>query len=247
MIEFTKEDIFLVTGASSGIGKGVALLLNELGATVVGIGRNVERLNSLKTEAKNPENLYIEAKELTENIDSLPLFVKDLKEKYGKFRGLICCAGINLDSPLRMLSLELAQKQIETNYLVPMFMAKGFADKRNHKNENASIVFIASISAFAGEKSQAIYGATKAGLIASTKTLSNELAPNVRVNSISPGSIDTPMLQNSIKMLGKNDILNNTPLGIGSPKDIACLVAFLVSDCAKWITGENYIIDGGGF
>ena len=82
MIEFTKEDIFLVTGASSGIGKGVALLLNELGATVVGIGRNIERLNSLKTEAKNPENLYIEAKELTENIDSLPLFVKDLKEKY---------------------------------------------------------------------------------------------------------------------------------------------------------------------
>ena len=201
MIEFNKEDIFLVTGASSGIGKGVALLLNELGASVVGIGRNIERLNLLKNEAKYPENLHVETKELTENIDLLPSYVKELKEKYGKFKGLVCCAGINADIPLRMLEAESAAKQLKTNYLVPIFLAKGFADKRNHIVENASIIFIASISAFIGEKSQTVYAASKAGLIASAKCLSRELAPNIRINCISPGSIATPMLQNSIERL----------------------------------------------
>ncbi len=245
MIEFNKEDIYIVTGASSGIGKAVALLLNKLGATVVGIGRNIERLQELQKEATTPSTMFIEQKELTEDIDGLPAYIKSLKEKYGKFKGLVCCAGINLDAPLRMLSLENALKQINTNYLVPIFMAKGIADKRNHVAEGTSIVFIASISAFVGEKSQTIYGATKAGLIASVKTLARELAPTVRINTISPGATDTPMLQSSIQMLGKNDVLNNTPLSLGKPSDIASLVAFLVSDKANWITGQNYIIDGG--
>lgn len=245
MAKFSNEDIFIVTGASSGIGKGVALLLNELGATVVGIGRNIERLNSLKTEAKNPENLYIEAKELTENIDSLPLFVKDLKEKYGKFRGLVCCAGIIDDKPLQVLDEAGVKKVFDVNYFVPLFLAKGFADKRNRTKENATMTFIASISALTGDKSQAAYGGSKAALIASAKTISHELAGQVRVNCISPGVVDTPMTDKAEKMYGHYQTLDNTPLGKGKPEDIASLAAFLVSNNARWITGQNYILEGG--
>ena len=82
MISFTTDQRFIVTGASSGIGEGVALLLNELGATVIGIGRNQERLEGMKAKAKHPENVFLEQKDLAENIPGLPAYVKSLKEKY---------------------------------------------------------------------------------------------------------------------------------------------------------------------
>ena len=88
MVSFSAEQHFVVTGASSGIGEGVALLLNELGATVVGIGRNQERLEGMRAKAKFPENVFLEQKDLAEDISGLPAYVKSLKEKYGKFSGM---------------------------------------------------------------------------------------------------------------------------------------------------------------
>ena len=85
MISFNKDQVYIVTGASSGLGEGTALLLNELGATVVGIARNEERLNSMRAKCKYPENMHIEIKDLAEDIEGLPQYVKELKEKYGKF------------------------------------------------------------------------------------------------------------------------------------------------------------------
>lgn len=245
MIEFNKEDIYIVTGASSGIGKAVALLLNKLGATVVGIGRNIERLQELQKEATTPSTMFIEQKELTEDIDGLPAYIKSLKEKYGKFKGLVCCAGIIDDKPLQMIGEEDAKRVFDVNYFVPIFLAKGFTDKRNYVKENASITFIASISAITGDKSQTIYGGSKAALIASAKTISHEVAGKIRVNCISPGVVNTPMTDRAIEMYGHYQTLDNTPLGKGEPDDIASLVAFLASSKAKWITGQNYILEGG--
>ena len=89
MISFNAEQRFIVTGASSGIGEGVALLLNELGASVIAVARNVERLSAMKAKAKHPENIFIEPKDLVEDIENLPNYVKSLKEKYGrKFIGI---------------------------------------------------------------------------------------------------------------------------------------------------------------
>ena len=87
-MKFTGDQKFIVTGTSSGIGEGVALRLNELGATVVGIGRNAERLEGMKAKAKHPENVFLEQKDLAEDIPGLPASVKSLKEKYGRFSGL---------------------------------------------------------------------------------------------------------------------------------------------------------------
>jgi len=90
MIRFESEDIFLITGASSGIGAGIAVLLNQLGASVIGVGRNQQRLTAVKTQALYPENFFLEYKDLAQSINELPLWITVLKEKYGKLRGLVC-------------------------------------------------------------------------------------------------------------------------------------------------------------
>ncbi len=245
MLEFTKEDIFLVTGASSGIGQGIALKLNEQGASVIATGRSEKKLEETKALAKNPENIFLEPKNLTENIDDLPNWIKSLKEKYGKLKGLVCCAGIINDLPLQCIEEISAKEMFDTNYFAPLFLAKGFADRRIHIKDDPTITFIASISALLGDKSQAIYGGSKAAIIASAKTLSHELSPNIRVNCISPGPIDTPMTKLAIQQHGHYKTIDGLKLGLGTPADVANLAAFLVSKDARWITGQNYILDGG--
>lgn len=245
MIEFKKEDIFLVTGASSGIGKGVAQKLNELGASVIAVARSIEKLEETKKDSTSPENIYIEPKDLTENIEELPNFVKNLKEKYGKLLGLICCAGMDCPMPLQLADYQKSKTIFDINYFAPIMLAKGFADKRI-RMPNSSIVFIASSAGVYPDKGQTVYAASKAALIASMKSISKELAPKgVRVNSISPAYVETPMFYKNKENIGAN--VEDYPLGIGKPEDISNMVAYLSSDNARWVTGQNYVMDGGAF
>lgn len=245
MLEFTKEDIFLVTGASSGIGQGIALKLNEQGASVIATGRSEKKLEETKALAKNPENIFLEPKNLTENIDDLPNWVKSLKEKYGKMRGLICSAGIIDVKPLQLLEEEPVKNLFDINYFVPIFLAKGFSDKRNNIGDGASILFIASIAAILGDRGQVVYGGAKAALVTSAKSISKELASKkIRVNCISPGDIDTPMNKQAIEEYN-HTLSDRYSFGIGKVEDVANLAVYLSSSEAKWITGQNYILDGG--
>ena len=241
---FSKEQIYIVTGASSGIGQAIALKLNERGASVVAIARSLEKLNATKVLSKYPDNFYIEQKDLVENIEDLPNYVCELKKKYGKFSGLACVAGIDIISPLQMLNIEDIKKTFSLNYEVPLFLSKGFADRRNNIGEGSSVVFITSIAGINPDKGQCVYGGSKAALIAATKAISKELSPRkIRCNCISPAWVETPMYHKQKELIGVNE--NDYALGIGQPVDVANLSAYLLSDDARWITGQNYVIDGG--
>ena len=249
MISFTPDQIYIVTGASSGLGEATALLLNKLGATVVAIARNEERLNNMKSRCEHPEHMHIEIKDLAEDIDGLPKYVKTLKEKYGKFSGLAYCAGIGNVTPLLLLEYDLATQIMNTNYFSPLFFAKGFLDRRNNIGKGTSLVFLSSIDALINTKGQPVYGGSKAALSASMKSISKDVAPQgIRINCLLPSMIKTPMATGEIcTTLNVHDEISEVyPFGWGEPDDVANMVVYLLSDKAKYISGQNYVIDSGG-
>lgn len=244
MISFTKEQKFIVTGASSGIGEGVAILLNELGATVIGIGRSQERLEAMRNKCKYPENMFLENKDLTEDIDTLPAYVKSLKEKYGKFHGMAYCAGIAMVKTLQILDYDEVLRCFKINYFAPLMMTKGIADRRNNVGKGCSFVYLSSVDALATTKGQPAYSGSKAALSATIKSLSHELTPyGMRANCVLPSMIKTPMTAETDKMLGHD--LKKYPFGWGDVEDVSNLIVYLLSEKAKFISGQNYVIDTG--
>ncbi len=244
MISFTAEQRFIVTGASSGIGEGVALLLNELGATVIGIGRNQERLEGMKSKAKYPDNIFLEQKDLVEDIAGLPAYVKALKEKFGKFHGLACCAGISKVSPLRALELPDVKRMFDINFFVPLFMTKGFVDKRINNGAGSAVVCIASIGAIHCDPGMSSYDGSKGALISSMRAIAREVAPQgVRVNCVSPSLIETNMIDDVSRRYAEGKY----PMGLGRVSDAANMIVYLLSTQSKWITAQNYVVDCGAF
>lgn len=245
-MNFTEDDIILVTGASSGIGKAIAQKLNEQGATVVGISRSLERLKEAKNGSFNSQRFFIEQKDLTQDVDSLPEYIRSLKDKYGKFKGLACVAGVDKVATIQMLNKKDIDEVFLINYTVPMLLTKGFADRRNNVGEGANILFMASISGVYPDKGQIIYGASKAALIAATTAISKETAlRKIRCNCISPAWVETEMYKRQKENIGAST--EQYALGIGQPEDIANLAAFLMSDKARWITAANHILGGGSY
>lgn len=239
MISFNKEQIYIVTGASSGIGEGTALLLNELGATVIGIARNEERLKAMKAKCKYPENMFLEIKDLTEDIENLPQYVKELKNKYGKFSGMAYCAGICEVKPLQLIDYNEMKYLFDIDYFAPIFMAKGFVDRRNNIGKGASIVFISSMGRHLCDRGMTTYAGAKNALSASVKVISREVVGSgVRVNSVSPSNVATAMSENK-------ELEKLYPLGFAKVEDIANYVIFLLSDKTSWITSQDYTLDCG--
>jgi len=244
MARFTPDQKFIVTGASSGIGEGIAMRLIADGASVIAIARNTERLNALKGKVAHPENIFLEIKDLAEDIADLPAYMKSLKERYGMFRGCVCCAGITEVKPLRALDLVEMKRLFDINYYVPIFMAKGFADRRVNSGAGASFVSIASISFHRPAKAVITYSGSKAALIASMVAIAKEFARvGVRFNTVSPSDIETPMTQDIPEIM--EQVRHFYPMDFGKPEDVSAVVSFLLSDEAKWITGQNYIVDCG--
>lgn len=243
MISFNKEQIIIVTGASSGIGKCVAETLNELGATVIAIARREDKLKELKEKAKFPENIHIEVKDLAEDIAGLPQYVKSLKEKYGKFSGLAYCAGAVVIQPLRAVSLEEIHKIFDINYFAPVFMAKGFADKRNNVGPHSAMVFVASGGGIHCDPGMTSYAGSKGALISTMQSIAREIAPTtgIRVNCVSPTLIETDMADE----IARGYAEGKYPFGLGKVSDVANMIVYLLAEQSQWITAQNYIIDCG--
>lgn len=240
-MEFKKEDLIIVTGASSGIGEGTALMLNEQGATIIAIARNEERLNAMKAKCKYPENMHIEIKDLVEDIEGLPQYVKELKNKYGKFKGLAYCAGIAGVTPIQSVEYDHTKKLFDINYFAPVFMVKGFVDRRNNIGQGASIVIVSSISGLKSDKGHSEYAGSKAAIAASMKSIAREVTnQGIRINCVSPSDVKTPLTMHKIEQENPK-----YPFGCGEVSDVANMITFLLSGKAKWITTQNYVVDCG--
>ncbi len=249
MIEFKENELILITGASSGIGRATALLCNKLGARVIAVGRNIENLNSLKEEAEFSENIYLEPKDLAENLEALVPWVTELKKKYGKFSGFVHCAGYNIMAPFRTFDVTESSRIIDIHYHAAMLIARSISDRRNC-DKKCSMVFISSISAVTPLRMLTIYSAAKGALQTAVRNISKELAhQGVRVNCVSPALVRTPLTENYSNAIMGFDVLDKEdeiyPLGISEPIDVAHTIVFLLSDASRKITGQNIPIDGG--
>jgi len=236
-----KDKNVLVVGASSGIGRAVAINLSE-NYNVIAVARRKERLKALKeygVQAKVFDVIQIE---------KVANFVNDLVDKYGKLMSLVYCAGMQNIKPIRMLKVEEAKEMFDVNFFGALFFAKAFASKRVHLEENPSIVFISSIAGQKPEKGILSYSASKAAIDNITKGLAKEIAP-IRINAIAPGFLKTEMTE-KFKRVYTDEFIENImqeyPLGLGSPENIADMVRFLISEQASYVTGNIIRMDGGG-
>lgn len=247
MVQFNGENI-LVTGASDGLGKAICLLLNSLGANVIGIARTQSKLEQVKHEVEFKEKFSYICRDLSIEIDELPKLIKEIAKEHGKLKGLVFCAGQVELLPLKALTTENIDSLYNINLKSLLLISKGFSDKRCSLDKS-SIVYISSITSILGMKGMAVYSSSKGAINSIVKTLAVELSNRgINVNSVLPGYVETNMtLQN--KDVNSKEYLNELesmyPLGLGEPNDVANLVTFLLSDTSKWITGQNIVIDGG--
>lgn len=235
----------LVTGASSGIGRETAILLSQLGAQVVLIGRRESELQATLNQMVGGNHRYY-CFDLAV-LKDIANVVKQCVEVDGiKLNGLVHCAGISLRLPIRALNFDNMDEVMKINFYAFIELVKAYTSK-NICN-GGSVVAVSSIAAQNGGAGQTIYAASKAAVDASVKTLSKELVKkNIRVNSVCPSYIKTAMYEEIKAKTGSDSLGDSQLLGVGEPQDVANLIAFLLSDASKFVTGANYLIDGGSF
>lgn len=239
-----ENKVAVITGGNSGMGYGTAKVLQELGATVIITGRRKEAIDQAARALGVTAILSDQAK--LEDIDNL---VKEVSEKFGKVDILYINAGISATATIELETPENFDQINNVNYKGVFFTLSKFIP---YLNDGASVVVLSSILASTVSPGLSVYSASKAAVSSLVKTAALELAARkIRVNSISPGAIDTELFSkmgmDEATLSGMTDYLTSlTPIGrIGKPEEIGQLVAFLSSNEASFITGSDHIIDGG--
>ena len=232
----------IITGASGGIGNSIVKKLYDNGANILASGTRIEKLDELK---KNFEKIKILKFDISQS-DKIEDFVENAtKELGGSLDCIVNNAGITQDNLAIRMSLEEWKRVIDIN-LTSTFLMSKFAIKKMLKNKSGKIVNITSVVGHTGNLGQANYTASKAGIIAMSKSLSIEYAKkNINVNCISPGFIKTAMTD-KIDEKFKEVIVSKIPSArLGEPEDIANAVLFLASNQSNYINGETLHVNGG--
>lgn len=236
----------LVTGASSGIGRAASVLLSQLGAQLILVGRSEDRLEETLQLLDGAEHA-VEPKDLS-RADEIPAWMKQLAKDIGPIRGVVHSAGIQSVSPVRFLKDEDFSHMMNINVNSAVQLAKGFRQK-GVLGETGSLVLLSSVVGIVGQAGVAAYSASKGALCALTRSIALEFAvEGIRVNCIAPGIVKTEMTQEFQSKLTEdqfNDLCAAYPLGLGEPRDIANAIVFLLSNTARWITGTTLVVDGG--
>ena len=237
-----KNKNIIVTGASGGIGNSIVKKLNESGANILASGTRIEKLEELKKEFEKINILKFDISQ-SEKIEE---FIENAtKELGGSLDCIVNNAGITQDNLAIRMSLDEWKKVIDIN-LTSTFLMSKFAIKKMLKNKSGKIVNITSVVGHTGNLGQANYTASKAGIVAMSKSLAIEYAKkNINVNCISPGFIKTAMTD-KIDEKFKDAIISKIPSArLGEPDDIANAVLFLCSNQSSYINGETLHVNGG--
>lgn len=239
------EPYLLITGSSSGIGREMAIDLSAHYRLILN-GRDRDRLEATRASCQSPALQLCWPHDLAEVgalADALPTFLQAHDAQVG---GFVHCAAMLNVLPLRSITAAHAQEVMNTNVLSAMEITRLLVRKNVNQKALRSIVFISSIASQFGAKGFTAYCASKAGLDGLMKALAVELGPDVRVNSVLPGGVRTPMTEAMFAdpVLSER-LTRDYPLGVGLPADITNAVAFLMSEQARWITGHQLVVDGG--
>lgn len=237
----------LITGASSGIGREVAVTVSKLGGEAVIVARRKEMLMETLSLLDGSEHGTYCAD--LSNLELIENLIAEMVKTYGKFDGFVHSAGVAPMRPLRQLKFDHVDSTMKINLYAFIEIVRCIA-KRSSLNEGASIVGISSVASIQGSKSKIAYCASKSGMDSAIRCMAKELSPrSIRVNSVQPGWVDTIMLRQYLDGYGESDYAKNSfqrqYLGPSLPSEIANVVAFLLSDATKTITGTSILIDGG--
>ena len=236
-----KNKKILITGATGGIGNSLVKKFYDLGSSILATGTNEEKLKNLKI---NYPNIIIDRFELDKH-DKIENFIETSSEKLGGLNILVNNAGITLDNLSIRLTQDNWKKVLDVNLTSTFLMCK-YAIKKMLKKKYGKIINITSIVGHTGNLGQANYAASKAGIIAFSKSLAIEYAKkNICVNCVSPGFIKTEMTD-KINEEFKKTLISKIPSGdLGTGKDVSNCVAFLASDMSDYINGETIHVNGG--
>ena len=241
MKDFSDKNI-IVTGASGGIGNSIVQKLSDNGANILASGTKEEKLKELKSKFKNVEIIKFDIS----NSEKIEEFIDNATSKFdGNLDCIVNNAGVTQDNLAIRMSLDEWQKVIETN-LTSTFLLSKFAIKKMLKNKSGKVINITSVVGHTGNLGQANYTASKAGIVAMSKSLAIEYAKkNININCISPGFIKTNMTE-KIDPKFKEIIISKIPSArLGDPEDVANAVLFLASKQSNYINGETLHVNGG--
>lgn len=241
-------DAIMITGASSGIGRAVAILMSNRGYRCILIARDIGRLEDTLSAMRNPDTHIIIQYDLTdlEHYDSM---FKIIKDKDVVLKGLVHCAGITKPTPLRTININNSIELFKIHYFSFIELVKWYAKKG--VSEGGSIVGISSINVHIPQKCMTSYAAAKGAVEAACRSLAVELSEKgIRINTVVAGGINTSMgseiadIKDTLKSTYENPV-NRQLLGIGNPEQIASVIGFLLSEEASFITGREIYADGG--
>jgi NAD(P)-dependent dehydrogenase (short-subunit alcohol dehydrogenase family) len=234
----------LITGASSGIGREIAKGLSR--DRLILSGRDEQRLEETRAACSSPERHLVWPQALDRVADLQRSFTELLARHQVRVSNYVHCAGTVKILPLRSIEIDYALEVLNTNFTSAFALMNVLVKKKVNDQKLRSVVFVSSIASQFGAKGLSIYAASKGALDALMKSLAVELAPDVRVNSVLPGAIETEMTKTIFARPDVQDrIKKDYPLGAGAADDIVHIVEFLLSERARWITGQQVIVDGG--